>query len=75
MVAGRPIEKYKSKVKPSIHQLIQTYSKIQCFGSLSFLGSLGLDPVVEGPDLNPDPYIIMQKLKKNVYFYCFVTSL
>ncbi len=34
------------------------------------------DPLVRGiyPATDPDPYIIKQKSKKNLEFYCFVTS-
>ncbi len=37
-----------------------------------FLGLLDPDPLVRGMD--PDPCIIMQNSKKNLDFYCFVTS-
>jgi hypothetical protein len=37
-----------------------------------FLDLLDPDPLVRGMD--PDPSIIMQNSKKNLDFYCFVTS-
>jgi hypothetical protein len=32
------------------------------------------DPLVKGMDLDPDPSIIKQNSKKNLGFYCFVSS-
>jgi hypothetical protein len=41
-----------------------------------FLGFLDSDPdpLVKGIDSDPDPSIIKQNSKKNLDFYCFVTS-
>ncbi len=41
-----------------------------------FLGLLDpdADPLVRGLDPAPDPSIIKQNSKKNLDFYCFVTS-
>jgi hypothetical protein len=45
-----------------------------------FLHLLDPDPLVRGLDLDPasapdpDPFIIKQNSKKNLDFYCFVTS-
>jgi hypothetical protein len=33
------------------------------------------DPLVSGTDPAPDPSIIKQKSKRNLYFHCYVTSL
>ncbi len=42
-----------------------------------FLGLLDPDPdpLVKDEDPEPDPSIVKQKCKKNLDFYCFVTSL
>jgi hypothetical protein len=40
-----------------------------------FLGLLDPDPLVRDTDLDPDPSIVKQNIKKNIDFYCFVTSL
>jgi hypothetical protein len=40
-----------------------------------FLGLLDPDPLVRGMDPAPDPSIISKSSKKNLYFYCFATSL
>ncbi len=37
-----------------------------------FVGLPDPDPLVRGTD--PDPSIIKQNIKKNLYFSCFVTS-
>ncbi len=40
-----------------------------------FPGLLDPDPLVRGMDPDPDPFIVKQKYsKKNLGFYCFVTS-
>jgi hypothetical protein len=39
-----------------------------------FLSLLDPDPLVRGMDPDPDPSIIKQNSKKNLDFYCFVTS-
>ncbi len=45
-----------------------------------FLGLLDPDPLVRGmdpdptPTLDPDPSLIKQKSRKNLDFYCFLTS-
>jgi hypothetical protein len=44
----------------------------QCSRSGKFLGFPDPDPLVRGTD--PDPSVIKQYFKKNLHFYCFVTS-
>jgi hypothetical protein len=39
-----------------------------------FLGLPDSDPLVKGGDPVPDPSVTKQNSKKNLDFYCFVTS-
>jgi hypothetical protein len=41
---------------------------------IMFLGLLDPDPLLRCTDPDPDPSIIMQNIKKNLYSYSFVTS-
>jgi hypothetical protein len=44
-------------------------------GSVCVLDLLDPDPLVQGTDPDPDPSMISKNSKKNLSYYCFVTSL